>query len=265
MANHRGAERRQENYLGTVSDLMAALLFVFLIALVTFILTFQEETNIREQERKNLEATLEALTNTSALRAALLREIKQKLESAGVQVEIVEEHGLLRLGEDAITFRSGSAELGEAELLRLTKLQTVLAEVLPCYGKNALAGCVSTQVGKLESVLIEGHTDNVPLRGGEFESNFDLSAARALSVYQNVINRGTPAGRALMAIRNEQSLTVFGVAGYGEDRPLPGRAYEAPTNDARNRRIDIRFIMQTPESEKQGAAELIEQTKTGLK
>ena len=34
------------------------------------------------------------------------------------------------------------------------------------------------------TIRVEGHTDNVPIRGGSFESNWDLSFARAMSVVE---------------------------------------------------------------------------------
>ena len=39
-------------------------------------------------------------------------------------------------------------------------------------------------------ISIEGHTDNVPIAGARFESNWDLSASRALSVTHELSKRG---------------------------------------------------------------------------
>lgn len=78
------------------------------------------------------------------------------------------------------------------------------------------------------SVIIEGHTDNLPLRGTRYVSNMELSAARAASVFS-----------VLLAdhIGNPDRLST---AGYGEYRPVASNAtFEGR---ARNRRVDIIFV-----------------------
>jgi chemotaxis protein MotB len=86
-------------------------------------------------------------------------------------------------------------------------------------------------VGLIESfpndIIIEGHTDNVPVRGGAYRSNWELSVARAVGV----VNFFTASGlvpKQLIA------------AGYGEFHPaLPNDTAE---NRARNRRIAITIV-----------------------
>jgi len=88
-------------------------------------------------------------------------------------------------------------------------------------------------VGLIEAfpndIIIEGHTDTVPVRGGAFHSNWELSIARAVGV----VNFFTASGmvpKQLIA------------AGYGEFHP----AYPNDTevNRARNRRIEITLVRQ---------------------
>ena len=73
---------------------------------------------------------------------------------------------------------------------------------------------------------VDGHTDIRPITGGQFKSNWDLSAARAISVVQYLISKGIP----------PQHLVA---AGFGEFQPID----TAQTEDAysRNRRIEIRL------------------------
>jgi flagellar motor protein MotB len=102
---------------------------------------------------------------------------------------------------------------------------------------------------QLDSVFIEGHTDNQPVTsygvsGFRFKDNWELSALRAVYTYYKLI----PERPLLFEMRNSNEQPIFNVSGYGEGRPLPGHHYEEPTSDADNRRIDIRFIM-TPPSE----------------
>ena len=76
---------------------------------------------------------------------------------------------------------------------------------------------------------VDGHTDRVPISAAlseRFPSNWELSAARALSVVKFLVSRGLPSGR-------------LAATGFGEFQPLDaGR--DAVAN-ARNRRIEMRL------------------------
>ena len=74
---------------------------------------------------------------------------------------------------------------------------------------------------------VDGHTDNRPVgAGGQYKSNWELSAARAVSVVQYLISKGVEADR-------------LAAAGFGEFQPL-----DQGTDDeslARNRRIELKL------------------------
>jgi len=57
-------------------------------------------------------------------------------------------------------------------------------------------------------VRIEGHTDDTPVRGSIYTSNWELSAARAMSVFHALSERGVANGRMV-------------VAGMGDKHPIP--------------------------------------------
>jgi len=73
---------------------------------------------------------------------------------------------------------------------------------------------------------VDGHTDVRPVSGLTFKSNWELSAARAISVVQYLISRGIPAQRLV-------------AAGFAEFQPLD----TGNTEDAyrRNRRIELKL------------------------
>jgi chemotaxis protein MotB len=75
------------------------------------------------------------------------------------------------------------------------------------------------------AIRIEGHTDNVPIRGPRFASNLELSTARASAVVAFLVESGAIDASRLSA------------AGYGEFHPRV--ANDTPENRAKNRRIDI--------------------------
>ena len=74
---------------------------------------------------------------------------------------------------------------------------------------------------------VDGHTDKRPLSGqGQFKSNWDLSAARAISVVRYMVDKGVPPQRLV-------------AAGFGEFQPLElGDSDEALR---RNRRIELKL------------------------
>jgi len=286
---HTLLEDEGTGYLASVSDLMSGLIFIFIITLIAYVLTFQTATERRmdeiakvtaqrdrlqsetarameERDRLRLETertreqhgrlsfVVDDLTNARRLRAEMIQEIARRLDELGVRVEVDTEHGILHLTEQAIQFASGRADLPASEEQKLAVIGGVLRQVLPCYvaRPNPPSACDAPHRGKLESVFLEGHTDNMPYYGGRFKDNWDLSAQRAMYTYRTMVLRMEP---TLAALTNANGFPVFSVSGYGEGRPRS--RHEGPTPDAANRRIDLRFIM-TPPSEK---LPLVEQLK----
>jgi chemotaxis protein MotB len=94
---------------------------------------------------------------------------------------------------------------------------------------NVLASLVELIQAFPNDIIIEGHTDTVPVRGGAFHSNWELSIARAVGV----VNFFTASG-----MHPKQLIA----AGYGEFHP----AYPNDTevNRAKNRRIEITLVRQ---------------------
>ncbi len=247
------SEGEEANYFISISDLMASLLFIFIITLMAFVLSFQRATAMHEketaktmQERDRLAKTLEYMTNTRALRADMLSLIRHRLEAQGIQVEVDTEHGILHLTEQAIHFPSGKAELPPPEKRKLAVIAAVLEDILPCYAAAPTPPqrCDERYAGRLESVFIEGHTDNVPYTRGRYRDNWDLSAQRAMYTYRTMVLAMQP---TLAELRNQNGFPVFGVVGYGEGRPR--HPHPVPTPDAANRRIDLRFIMTPPRTD----------------
>lgn len=74
-------------------------------------------------------------------------------------------------------------------------------------------------------VQVEGYTDNQPIDGGIFTSNWELSAVRAA----NVVNR--------LDVVDHIAQSRLASVGYGETRPVASNA--TPIGRAENRRIDV--------------------------
>jgi chemotaxis protein MotB len=74
-------------------------------------------------------------------------------------------------------------------------------------------------------IIISGHTDNVPVRGGPFQSNLKLSIARAATVAQFLLDQKTIDPKRLSTM------------GFGKYRPIADNLTEAGRR--KNRRVEI--------------------------
>jgi flagellar motor protein MotB len=123
----------------------------------------------------------------------------------------VEEGKVILQGE--VLFDSGSDEVR-------IEGRTFLGEMA-----RALAALLVAEPEQM--VLIGGHTDNVPIQNARFDSNWELSAARAVSVSRVLIAAGLPADRVT-------------AAGFGDNHPrVPNRDEAARRH---NRRIEVLLV-----------------------
>jgi chemotaxis protein MotB len=132
---------------------------------------------------------------------------------------IVEQRGdritTLQIGSAAF-FSSGNATISASG-------KTILTDVAGTLKSDTYAGWHFT---------IEGHTDDMPISTPQFQSNWELSTARAAAVVRFFLEQGIPANK-------------LSAAGYADTFPLvPNRNADGtviPDNQARNRRVVIRL------------------------
>ncbi len=72
---------------------------------------------------------------------------------------------------------------------------------------------------------VEGHTDNDPMAGPQWRNNHELSIARAMSVYDVLVNRTRLQGNQLF------------VVGHGSNHPIVSNA--TLEGKQRNRRVEL--------------------------
>ncbi len=243
-----------QGYLASVSDLMSVLLFIFIITLMLFVINLQETTISARETQDELEEQIitiqtiqKELTDARQVRQELMEDIARSLLSKGVKVRIDTDRGILHVPED-ILFPSGQAEFMAQGHQSLQILGTTLAEKLPCYSGSKQdappASCGNNNFfpGRLEAVLIEGHTDNIPMHSARYADNWQLSTARSLVTFRYLMQQQP----ALAQLINAQKEPFFGVSAYGETRPT--QVNETDDGRRANRRIDLRFILAPPES-----------------
>lgn len=237
MATHPAEQ--DESYFVSMTDLMVGMLFVFIILLMAFALNLKEqETQLKEQETK--------LTQTDKAREEMLRDIETALKNKGIPVTVLPESGVLRLPEQVL-FDVNKAALQPKGLDAVGKLGEALDEILPCYAGDGPI-CAGRAFGRLESVFIEGHTDDTGLP----DRNWQLSYQRARAVYVRLLETWPKVAE----IKNDKDghkgagEKLIGVSGYADQRPIDCTEAKDECRK-RNRRIDLRFIMAVPNPERQ--------------
>lgn len=126
---------------------------------------------------------------------------------------VVDENGLKMELKNALLFESGQADItptGRSAINRVAKL-------LP-------------SIDSRYQIAIEGHTDDVPIHTGRFDTNWELSSARAINVLKLFTTAGIDA----------QHLSAQGYADTRPVAPIQGDTTAQARARAENRRVVIR-------------------------
>ena len=135
--------------------------------------------------------------------------VKAFLQSAGLEDDIqlrLEERGIILELPERILFDSGQAVIKQEFLPTLDILVGLLVE-LP------------------NQIIVEGHTDNVPIKTYLYQSNWELSVARSVSVARYLVEERGINPRRMVA------------TGYGEHHPIDTN--ETAEGRANNRRVTL--------------------------
>jgi chemotaxis protein MotB len=167
---------------------------------------------IRQHVERQAERLNEAYEKLTALLSGMIRkgEVRVSLQSVGVVIDI----------NAVVLFESAQADLTTNALALIEQVASVLRTLN-------------------YRIQINGFTDNAQIHSAQFDSNWDLSAARAISVVKRFVLDGI-----------DPALLVG--AGYGEYHPVASN--DTPEGKAMNRRVSIvvvsplegQNILQTP-------------------
>ena len=167
----------------------------------------KDQVNNLEKQSSDSEKDIQEKTNKAEfsedqLRVALKQEIGQGL----AEVQREKDRVVVTVGS-AGAFGSGSAKLTK-------KAREIMQKIAKVSGKGA------------GQINVSGHTDDVPLIfGGQYRDNWDLAAARASSVVQELAKANTIPSDKLRAIS------------FGETRPIEQN--DTKQGREKNRRIEI--------------------------
>lgn len=219
-----GGHANHERWLLTYADLITLLMAFFVILYALAVTEHRKVSELQNALRNAFHVTSGAgeapingspnvlVGGTSPMDFALAemqRQIEKQTRQDGDQDAVstkMTERGLVVSLASSAFFDAGEAYL-RPEAVRIMRK---VAATLKTSRRN---------------ILIEGHTDNIPISTRRYPSNWELSTARATTVVRYMIEaQGIPAN-------------TLSAAGYGEHKPLVSNS--SPENRAKNRRVDI--------------------------
>lgn len=156
----------------------------------------EEEHNQIDEEKKQLNVIAEKM-NTFIDEKKLNGKLQTTLTSEGLLITIL----------DDILFDSGKADVRSQDVQLAKEISELLVMNPPHH------------------VVISGHTDNVPIKNSQFDSNWHLSVMRAVNVMK-------------ILLENEQlDPKMFSAKGYGEFKPVASN--NTALGRQKNRRVEI--------------------------
>lgn len=160
---------------------------------------------------ENLVSPAQVKEDLDRIRRDLAATLSAQIAAHTVSLEMGRD-GLVISLREAGFFESGSAEPKQEALSTLQRIAAKLG-------------------GTPYDLRIEGHTDNVPIHTAQFDSNWELSAARATHIARLFLEM-----KAIPAVR-------LSAAGYAEFHPVASN--DTPEGRAQNRRVDLVVMPQT--------------------
>lgn len=152
----------------------------------------------------------------SDMQAEIQKILEESKLDGQVKLEINERGLLIRFLENVL-FDSGKADLKPQAMEIIDKVSDILKDAP-------------------RRILVEGHTDNVPISTFKFPSNWELSTTRAVNVVKYMINHN-----GIAAIR-------LSASGYADQHPISeNSSVEGKKN---NRRVDMVILRSELDSEK---------------
>lgn len=201
-------------YLVVLADIMTNLMLFFLIL---YVFSIQGEAAVKAAFADGFDKT-----HAKEQKEKKALDVVQKYEEADVARKLAEEMA-----------KSGMKDMAEVQMTEKQIKINIAAPVLFASGtaelgaaSSEILGAVARVISRLPNdIIVEGHTDNVPIRSGGYNTNWELSAARSDAVVELLAKSyGIPPERMV-------------AAAYGEYRPVAPNS--TPEGRARNRRIEI--------------------------
>lgn len=160
--------------------------------------------------RPSMSPTMGGAATSEALMADLEQSLEAELAENVISMETSGNQVVIRFPEE-IAFPPGSDDLVAA-------IDPIIARV-----SKKLAEAPGT-------IMVVGHTDDVPIKSARFGSNWELSTDRAVSVVHRMLEVSDIPANRLQAV------------GYGDTKPIASN--DTPEDRAKNRRVEIVVVQE---------------------
>lgn len=241
MKNLKELEDQDEdsNEFSTVyGDLMSFIMMLFLMLYMLVSSTAADSSAVKEklqeiQENLNKNKTtqttqpktidekeLAEITKSKNQKEVLIEEIKEMVKQENLEKSIIvkdAKYKILITMQQSILFPSGKARIKSKYRHILKKIGLILVNID-------------------NKIIVEGHTDNIPIHNKEFDSNWELSFKRAYNVVKEITKI-----KRLKAAR-------FSIQGHGEYKPIANNSTKI--GRTKNRRIEISILLDNEDESK---------------
>lgn len=244
--DRRRAQDEETSYWLSYSDMMAALLLVFVLIISFTMLQAkkqyeEKETQLQvqeeivraqqlqaeetqkklEEQRQIMEKQQEQLDKIMGVKSNLVEALKDEFENTDMKVTVDSKTGAITL-DASILFDNNSYELKSSG-------QEFLEEFLPRY----LSVLLKPEFrGYVSEIIIEGHTDT----NGAYMHNLQLSQERALSVASFCLRDDN---RVLTKEETEKLRTILTANGKSYSDPILNE--DGSVNMEASRRVEFKF------------------------
>jgi len=205
-----------DGWMGTYGD-MVTLLMAFFVMLYS----------AADPDPGKMEEIQEAMKETFASKKSQneFKDLKKEISDV-IDKKNLDDQLNVKLGPNGIKiqipgktlFQSGSANI-------ISEMQPVIEEI-----SRTITQILDESIYQDYMIEVEGHTDDVPIKTNEFNSNWDLSAIRATGIVE-ILNKSGIKKSKLVSIARADTKPLF------PNKDIEGNPI--PTNRAKNRRVEI--------------------------
>jgi len=231
---HRHEEHIDESWLIPYADLLTLLLALFIVLFASSTVDVQKLENLSVVFNEIFDGGMGVMENPSPAPLPIpeapnesdqessafiedqksLEEIQNRVDEyiavneleSQLATELTDE-GLLLTIRDSVLFDPGSATI-KSEYSQIAEEIATLLEFDPP-----------------RSIIVTGHTDNIPMNTSEFASNWELSVMRAVNFLKMVVENP------------DLNPLLFSAKGYGEFKPIASN--DTAEGRAQNRRVEV--------------------------
>lgn len=224
----RTVDKEENSYWLSYSDMMAALLLVFVLIITFTMLQAKEQYEAKEkqimEQQGIMEQQQEQLDKLVGVRSELIEALKNEFDGTNLKVSVDSKTGAIAFDSNVL-FDYNKYELKPSGRI-------FLKEFLPRYFSVLLKPEFRDYISE---IIIEGHTDT----DGEYLANLELSQKRALAVASYCLS-----DKNAVLLKSELETLRKIVTANGRSFCNPVLNDDGSVNMARSRRVEFKFRLQ---------------------